>query len=449
MAKNNNFLTSRKERSSYGLWFVGQNIIYIMVISWVAFFFTDEVGITPAAVATLLLVARVWDAINDPLLGAIVDKTQPKKGKFKPWINAVSIFMPIATIALFWNFSGTDGFNLTYAYISYIVWGMLYTVSDVPIFALATTMTDDANERVSIMSIGRLAAGIASLIIAILAPELIDNLGYSSTIVILMVVAFLTMLPLRFYVVERIKYKRDESVSLPQMFKAITNNKYLLIFYTSYILIMSTMTTITIAPYFAQWNLGDLGKQTIIMATLALPMILIPILTPRLVKAFGKRKIFIWGVSSAIIFSVIQYVIGYDNFPLFLLLNALKSIGMLAPMMMMGIFTADCVEYGAYKTGKRNEGLTFSIQTFSTKLGSAVSAAIALFIIGSYGYNGTIDPEVGTQTSEALRGIWITSSLIPIPGLIIALIVFVLFYKLSEGDVAKMVLEMESQKEKY
>jgi len=106
----------------------------------------------------------------------------------------------------------------------------------------------------------------------------------------------------------------------------------------------------TIAPYFAKWNLGDLKIQSTIFGTLALPMILIPILTPMLVRKFGKRKIFIWGMGSAIIFSVIQYFAGYENFGLFLLLNALKSIGLFTPMMMMGLFTADCVEYGNYKT---------------------------------------------------------------------------------------------------
>ncbi len=442
------YLTSRKERTSYGAWFVGQNIIYIMVISFLAIFLTDEVGITEGAVATLFLIARVWDAVNDPMLGAIVDKANPKKGKFKPWINAVSLIMPLVTIALFYSFNGSDSFNLTYAYISYIVWGMCYTISDVPIFALATTMTDNAQERVSIMSIGRLAAGLASMIAGILAPQLIANLGYTSTIVSLMAVSLLIMLPLRFFVKERVVYKREGTNSLREMIKAVTDNKYLLIFYGSFIAITATMTSMTIAPYFAKWNLGDIGQQTLIMGTIAPVMILLPALTPKLVSKFGKRKIFIVGIASSIFFSAIQYLVGYDNLGLFLILNALKSVGLFAPMMMMGIFTADCVEYGHYKTGIRKEGVTFSVQTFSTKLGSAVSAALSLWIIGSFGYDGTIDQAAGgVQTAEALNGIWITTSLIPIAGLIIALIIFTIFYDLTEDKVKQMVNEMKGSRD--
>ncbi len=437
------FLTSRKERTSYGAWFVGQNIIYFMVLSYLAIFLTDEVGMVEGAVATLFLIARIWDAINDPMLGALVDRTKPKKGKFKPWINVVSIAMPIATIFVFWNFHGSDGFNITYAYISYIVWGMLYTVSDVPIFALATTMTDVPEERVSIMSIGRLAAGLAMMVIGILSPQLIANLGYSTTIIILMGFALLIMLPLRVFVKERVMYKRDEKISFKDMIKTVTNNKYLLVFYSSFIALTATLTSMTIAPYFAKWNLGDIGIQTTIMATLAVPMLLIPALTPKFVSLFGKRKIFIWGISSSIVFSVIQYLVGYENFGLFLLLNALKSLGMFMPMMMMGIFTADCVEYGHYKTGIRKEGITFSVQTFSTKLGGAISGALALFVISAYGYKGT----AAVQTAEALNGIWIATALIPIVGLVIALIIFTLFYDLSEEDVAKMIKEMKDTKE--
>ncbi len=437
------FLTSRKERTSYGAWFVGQNIIYFMVLSYLAIFLTDEIGMVEGAVATLFLVARVWDAINDPMLGALVDKTKPKKGKFKPWINVVSIAMPIATIFVFWNFHGSDGFNTTYAYISYIVWGMLYTISDVPIFALATTMTDVPEERVSIMSIGRLAAGLAMMVIGILSPQLIANLGYSTSIIILMGFSLLIMLPLRIYVKERIIYKREEKTSFKEMIKTVTNNKYLLVFYASFIALTATLTSMTIAPYFAKWNLGDIGIQTTIMATLAVPMLLIPALTPKLVSLFGKRKIFIWGIGSAIVFSIIQYFVGYDNFGLFLLLNALKSLGMFMPMMMMGIFTADCVEYGHYTTGIRKEGITFSVQTFSTKLGGAISGSLALFVISAYGYKGT----AAVQTAEALNGIWIATALIPIVGLVIAFIIFTLFYHLSEEDVAKMIHEMKDSKE--
>jgi glycoside/pentoside/hexuronide:cation symporter, GPH family len=431
--------TTKMERTSYGSWFVGQNIIYMVVISYFALFLTDEIGLAEAAVGTLFLVARIWDAVNDPMLGAIVDKSNPKRGKFKPWINAVTVFLPIITVLLFWNFNGDGTFNLVYAYISYIVWGMLYTVSDVPIFALATTMTDQVDERVKIISIGRLAAGLASMIIGLIAPQMIDNLGYQTTIVILMGISLLVMLPLRFFVKERVIHKQSGVVTLRRMVDAVIKNKYLMVFYISYIAVSATMTPMTIAPYFAKWNLGDLGLQTTIMATMAVPMILIPILSPLLVKKFGKIKIFMWGMGISIVFSILQYFVGYQNFTLFLLINLIKMTGLLLPMLMNGMFSADCVEYGAYRYKERNEGIIFSVQTFSTKLGSAISGALSLFVIAAFGYVGTAE----VQTSRALDGIWITITVIPIVGLVIGFIVFGLFYKLSEQEVEHMIEEMK------
>jgi sugar (glycoside-pentoside-hexuronide) transporter len=435
------YLTSKKERLSYGGWFIGQNIIYMLVTSYLAIFLTDEVGILEGVVATLFLVARIWDAVNDPMLGGIVDKVNPKKGKFKPWIDAVTIFIPLVTIALFWKFNQSGSFTIVYAYIAYIVWGMLYTISDVPIFALATTMTDIPDERVKIMSIGRLAAAIASISVGLVAPQFIANFGYTTTVIILMSISLIMMMPLRFFVKERILYKRSSMVTLKSMFHAIFSNKYLLIFYGGYLAITATLTSMTIAPYFGKWNFGDLATQTTIMATMALPMFLVPILTPWLVKTFGKRKLLIYGLGSSIVLSVLQYFLGYENFLLFLVINGLKSIGLFMPMLMMGIFSADCVEYGAYTTGERNEGVIFSVQTFSTKLGGAIASALSLFVIRAYGYSGI----ALNQTEQALKGIWITISLIPTIGLVLAFLIFGLFYKLSERDVERMVNEMKEK----
>ncbi|QWC00196.1 glycoside-pentoside-hexuronide (GPH):cation symporter [Mycoplasmatota bacterium] len=433
--------TTKMEKASYGSWFFGQNIIYMVVTSYLAIFLTDEVGILEAVVGTLFLVARIWDAINDPILGGVVDKYQPKKGKFMPWINAVTIFLPIITIFLFWNFNGNGTFNIVYAYLSYIIWGMLYTISDVPIFALATTMTEKTYERTKLIAIGRLAAGVASMLIGLIAPVMIVEMGYTLMVVIFMGISLLVMIPLRFFVKERVIKKRERPVTLKTMFKAVFNNKYLLIFYLSYIAVNTTFTTMTIAPYFAKWNLGNLELLTTIYATLAVPMIIIPIILPAMVKKFGKYKIFMTGLGVSIVFSILQYFVGYDLFILFLIINFVRLTGLLLPMTMNGMFSADCVEYGAYVTGERNEGVTFSVQTFSTKLGSAFSAALALFVISAYGYVGTNL----VQSSQALQGIWVALTLVPVLGLIIAFIIFGFMYKLNEEDVEKMVVEMKKK----
>ncbi|WP_105614734.1 glycoside-pentoside-hexuronide (GPH):cation symporter [Vallitalea okinawensis] len=438
MSIKEKFLTSRAERMAYGGFFVGQNIIFIFVLQYLTMFYTDIVGLAPAAVGTLFLVARVWDAVNDPILGAIVDRSNFKSGKFKPWINAVIVLMPIATIAVFWNVGGGSTSNLVYAYITYILWGMIYTISDVPIFAIATVMTDNIDERVSLISIGRFAAGIAALIAAALGAPIIEALGWTTATIVLMVIAFAVMLPVRFLVRERIVYERKETVNLKSMIQAISSNKYLMIFYLAFIIMGSLNTSSVAGIYFATYNLGSLELFMIISFIGMSPMLVIPVILPALVRKFGKKNIYMTAVILGIVTCVAQYFIGYENFALFLVLSAIKGIGLMIPGTMMGLFSADCVEYGAYVTGRRNEGITFSVQTFSVKLGTAFAGFFGTVLLGYYGYVPNVQ-----QSERALDGLWKMMTIYPAVGLIIAVIIVGLFYKLKESDVRRMIEEMK------
>lgn len=159
------FKTSKAERFSYLSFFLGQNTLYIIIVAFLMLFYTDEVGISATAVGTLFLAARIWDAINDLIIGIIIDKVNFKAGKFKPWIKFPSFVLPFVIIAVFLNLDLSPIGALIYAYITYIVFGMLYTVSDVPIFALSTTMTDNLDERNTLLAKGRLASVIAMLFV--------------------------------------------------------------------------------------------------------------------------------------------------------------------------------------------------------------------------------------------------------------------------------------------
>ena len=206
------FRTSKRERLSYGSYFLGQNIIFMIVLQFLMIFYTDVIGLGAAAVGIMFGIARLWDAINDPLLGIIVDKSNPKKGKFKPWVNAVIPLMPLATIFLFINPKLGDSGNLIYAYVTYIIWGMIYTVSDVPIFALATVMTDKVDERVTLITFGRIATMIAAILGMVLFMPIVTATNWTVGIVIMMTMAFLTMIPIRFFAVDSDQNKVNAEV---------------------------------------------------------------------------------------------------------------------------------------------------------------------------------------------------------------------------------------------
>ena len=398
-------------------------------------FYTDVVGLTTGAVATLFFVARIWDAVNDPIFGGIVDRTNPKKGKFKPWVSVAIVVLPIATIFVFWNIKCNTTINLVYTYITYIIWGMIFTISDVPFNALVTSMTDILDERATLISWGTFAGILGSVMTAIFGGPMIKNLGFTITVLILVVLAFITMVPIHFLAKERLLHPKRDRVSLKSMFTAIIKNKYLIAFNASFIFLIGTSFVLTLGTYFVKWNLGNLELMGIVMTCSFLPVMILPLLLPILIRRFGKRRLYIYGISLAIVISFVQYFVGYNILPLFLLINGIKLIGIYLPVTMMGMFTADCVEYGAYVTGKRNEGITFSIQAFSRKLGGAISGSLSVLLLGIFGYNGMSE----VQTQATLDGIWLLMSILPAIGLIIALIIFVRFYKLEENEV-KMII---------
>ncbi len=437
------FQTSGKEQFSYFGFFLGQNIIYAIVYQYLGFFFTEGIGINAIKVATMLAIPKIWDAINDPIMGVIVDKAHLKRGKFLPWIKFVVFALPLITILLFIDMTPNKQLMLILGYIFYTSWGMIYTVGDVPAFSIATVMTDKLPERDRLMSLGRLGA-VVGVLAAAAFLSLKGMVGFTTTIIIYMAVSFVFMLPINFLAKERVPYTRSENIPLKTIFSQLFKNKYLLIYYLAFFAATAANTLQFVAAYFAKANLGDEGLTTLILAATVVPLLAVIPFLPAMIKAVGKRQLTIWCSVLFIVFSVIQYFIGYDSLVLFIVFAAIRVILMNIPLQMYGMFTADCVEYGAYISGERAEGIAFAIQTFMTKLGGAVVQWVSLFVIGIAGYIEQL-PVGQAQPESALNAIWQVMTLLPIVGFVIMLVIMVFFYDLKESDVQKMINEMSSK----
>lgn len=428
------FVTNRLERLAYGGYFMGQNLIYFLVYQFLMLFYTDVVGITAGAVGTMFLIARIFDAVNDPIMGIIVDKTNLEGGKFIPWIKLVIFLMPLTTVILFIKVGGGGINSLIYAYITYLIWGIIYTISDVPIFALATVMTHNSNERVTLISIGRIGAGLGSVIISLFFMILLSKIAWTGTVLLLATLALLSMLPLRYLGRERYVYQQKEVLSLKKIFSFVLNNKYLLIFYGAIIMASLTNTSTVSINYFAIYNLGNESYISTLTIANMIPMLLVPFVLPPLIKRYGKKKIFIMAFIVAILSSLVFYLIGYSNIVWVHLFTIIKGIAQV-PTFMIGLFTVDCIEYGTYTTNERAEGISFSLQTFTAKLSAAVAGAISGFVLERVGYEAGV-----IQTPQTLNGIWNMYVLYPIFGAVIAIIIMWRYYDLTEKQVDDMIL---------
>lgn len=435
------FQTKRTERLSYGGFFLGQNIIYIIPLQFLTYFYTENVGLSLRDTTILLLIAKVWDAVNDPIMGAIVDKCNFKKGKYLPWLRVVTYILPLSLVFMFVNISGPYPLKLVYAYLTYIIFDMVYTVSDSPIFSLSTVMTSAVYERDTLMSYGRLAAAAAAILSAVFM-SLKVGCGWTYTVGIYSIIAFLFMLPLQFTAKERLKYQRSEDITFKKIFQYLFKNKYLMLYYLGYLAIGTTNTLQIMAAYFANSNLGDETMVTVLLGVTILPVIIIAPFLPLLIKKFGKKKLTVYCSIAVIFLCIIQYYAGYENLAVFLGIAAVRVVFMQIPLMLYGMFTADCIEYGAFINGERTEGISFSIQTFVTKLSEAFCNSLILILLGFYGYVN----KSSVQTERTLDGIWVLMSLMPIIGYAI-MILIMNFYKLDENKVAQMMAKNQEKAE--
>ena len=434
MGKTISEQVTKGERYSYAGYFFGQNIFYTLISQFLMLYYTDALGITTVAVGTLFFIARIWDAINDPIMGVLVDKAKLKGGKFKPWVNIGIFSMPISTALIFIQIDGTMSVKIFYAYITYILWDMLYTMSDVPIYALSTVMTKDVNERVKIISTGRVLAFLGTLIASVATIPVVQKMGWTQGVILLCFIGMLTMLPVKFKTHERVK---DYSVSTPSilsLFQFLFSNKYLLIFNGALILCSITNTLMPSLNYFVKYNLGKESLIPIVTLAAMLPSLFVPVFLPGLVKRFGKKLILLTSVVLFIIASILSYYAGYDNFVTVLVLTGIRGIGYSVPVILTGMFTVDCVEYGAFRSGHRLEGITFSAQTFTAKLTSAISGAASSFLLAYYGYKAN---EI--QSEKALDGIFKMFTIFPVAGYILMFFIIFFFYKLKESDVEEMM----------
>ncbi|GFH41779.1 sodium:galactoside symporter [Lactococcus hodotermopsidis] len=428
--------TKTIEKFSYGLYFMGQNIFYYLLLTYLLTYFTD-VGIPVLAVTVITLLVKVWDAVNDAIFGGMVDKIKFKSGKFLPWIKMSLLAIPITTIFLFAIPSDVPiWLKITWAALGYILWDTSYTVCDVPIFGLVTTMTDQQEERTELISIGRIFAMIATLAVYVIVPLVRESIGgWLPSALVLSIAALIFMAPICFTAKERVKAKDDEiDISFGQMFSFVKNNKYLLIFYIAFILSGGFNVASMLHMYVARYNLGNEGLMATLALLTAVPSILAAVAIPIVTRKIDKFYVFFWSSAIGVAFNVAAYFIGYDNLLVLYIFSFLRAIPSGFVGVLMFMFTPDCAEYGHYKTGILAPGISFAIQTFAAKIVAAISTAAAALMLWLIHF--TVG-EGAVQNAGFNDNLWAIYLLVPAFGMLISLPVLAK-YKLRDETVKIM-----------
>lgn len=448
--KHPGYMTTQKERLSYWTYFVGQNIYYNITAAFISTYLAMQ-GISLVKVAAVLLIVKIWDAINDPIFGYIFDKVKFKSGqKSLPWLRIAVLLIPIVTIVLFAIPSGlSETGKLIWFGVAYVLWDTVYTLTDVPAYAMLNTMTDNLQERNMLLSVNRVFSGGGVVLYGVVLNLLIsEQVGMSATLAVAIMAIFsaITMVPLCVNCKER-NYNpddEDESFSFRQMFRYLGKNKYLLTYYAGYMATDALKTSGAVLLFVAFYLFGHSMYSILLNILNMVPGVFAAMAMPTLLKKYDKFKtLFVLNIVN-ILLGLVIYFAGYGNKSFFLVMTCIRTIPMSVVGILAFMFTPDCAEYGQYKSGISAKGITFAIQTFSVKITGAVSSSLALFLLGCFNWV-SVEAEsfeelaaMGIQQStQALNGLWIVYALIPVIGMIISTF-FYLGYKLNDKDVQIM-----------
>lgn len=433
------------EKIAYGFGDVGSNLVWATITSFMAFFYTDIVGIGAATVGTIFFVSRLLDGLTDLGMGIVIDRTTTRWGKARPWLLWIAIPYGAAAVLLFSapDFSMTG--KIIYAVITYnLMTTICYTIYNMPYGTLTSLMTQNQYDR-SILNIFRMVGGVsAALIINNIAMPIVNSFGggahgWQMTFVLFGTLAAIIILCTFFFTKERVKPVSEKKVPIKEGLKGIAQNKY-----WKMVLILGCLTFILMGMpgvniYYAQYILGNPVYIGPIMTSTFLPALIGMLLMAPLVKKIGKRNTVFIGFGFFVIGSLVMILNPYN--PTYIIAGTfIKQFGFAPLIGSIFAFVVDTIEYGEWKTGVRTEGLVYSAASLGQKIGTALALAMIGWVMGLGGYVGG----VAEQTASALASI---KFLFLYVSLIVYFLIAILmiFYKLDK-EYPQIVEDLRQRK---
>jgi len=432
-----------KEKVSYGLGNLAANLLVTTVNSFILFFYT-EISLLPVAiVGTLLFISGILDGVSDLIAGILVDKTKSKYGKARPWLLWMAIPLGLGMMAIFHvpNFSPSG--RIIYAFISYIIGIVLiYAMLAVPYNSMMALMTQQQNERASLATFRATFGAIGALLVNVVTLPIVNFFGggargWQIMAIIYGLIATVIYLTCFKNTKERvIVVSQKEKTPVKANVKAVLKNKYWLLLISIILMTFINFGLGSVTVFYAQFILGDASLIGLIgLAQIPMLIAMITIVSP-LLKKFGKRNIFRFGMLLSIAGKLI-IALNPTNIIFVMIGHTISSLGIAPGLVACFAMMSDTVEYGEWKTGKRTEGLLFSAGTFGEKVGIAFGGLVATVILSTFGYvSGQVN-----QTTYALGAIKFLFIFVPIIFNIIT-IILLSFYKLdNEYSFCKEIIE--------
>ncbi len=455
------------DKFGYALGDLGGVLTFSLVSSFLTMFYTDVLGITTASITVLMLVARIWDAVNDPMWGAFIDSRKPTRfGRFRPYIFGASIPLAISAFLMFFKIPGLNTTQyLIFAYVTYIFYGMMYTGVNIPYGSLASVITDDGIERSALSMWRSVGAGVGGLPAQILMPLLVYSTVVNadgSTAKVLdsgklsIAVGCLSVLTVVSFAMhfkltkERVTISQKQETSRYNLFRSIRmllkNKPFLALCGVSMLLICFQMYTQTVYNYLFKNYFEKPGLYSIVTVCTYLPMALFLPVMGKLVRKYGKKEICTVGIAFAAAVNILMYLLGFTslctNPYLFLVLVFFSGAGQTFLVLEIWAMVMDVIDYHELLSGRREESTSYSFYSFVRKLGQTAAGAGVPAILGVIGYDGTLP----TQAPEVVEKLYGTATLVPAIILILMLVLLGFGYRLSKRALETLQEKLQASR---
>ena len=446
---------SVKEKIGYGLGDTASNFVFHIVNAFLIVYYTDVLGLNPTAVGTLYAVARIWDAVSDPLMGGFADRTKTKFGKYRPYLLWLAVPYGAIGCLAFLGPDFSDSGKLVYAYVTYIALMTIYTAINVPYSALMGVMTADPKERASLSTFRFVGAFSAQVIIGLALLPLLNRFGGFGSpeawrVAIPFFAVFATVLFLITFTTTKERVPPQKEVrNVRADFEALKKNVPLVVML---IVALITLTQLGLRLGITQYYLNQLtgfgpdehwwylDKGSIFWTSAPVALVLGLFMTKHLTKRFGKRN-------SLILLTILNslsiigfYWIDPTDFELVLIYNMIGAfIAGPMPALVWAMYT-DVVEYGEWKFGLRTTALAMSSAMLIQKIGLAIGGGSVGWMLGMYNFNSK-----GKQSEETLNGILMMFSVIP-GVLLMSTAIVLLWYRLTDDEVTRITAELKERR---
>lgn len=452
----------KKQFFAYGLGAIGKDMVYALSASYIMYYYQDILGLSATFVGFILMIARVFDAANDPFMGVVVAKTNSKWGKFRPWLFTGTILNAFVLYTLFAAPAVSEKALMIYFAVMYILWGMTYTMMDIPFWSMIPAVTSTMKDRENLSVVGRTCAGVGYALINVFTVMAVSKLGSGiertgfRLFALIIAILFVVFILFTCFTIHEQKVENMQTTSVKEMFKALFDNDQAIVTVATIVLINSALyITSNLLIYFFKYDIGGTGWKdayTVFTSVGGISQILgMMVVYPVLRNKLSNTKIFKLCLLLAILgyaFLLALCLLGYSSVLTMLMVPGVMifvSNGILT--VLTTVFLANTVDYGEAKTGHREESVIFSMQTFVVKAASGLAVfitGVSLDLIGLTSKDGL--GEGIPILDSPLLGLRLLMTILPIIGLVLALVLFTRKFILTDEKTEQIRKQLEEKK---